>query len=105
MDFIQVDELGQPYYLIKYGDTLSKLAAKTGFTVPEIADCNHITNANNLRMGQKILFPENGPTVTNPNRFTKISGTSPVATCITVGILVITPIRSPIKSCQTKLTL
>lgn len=67
LDFIQVDELGQPYCLIKSGDTLSKLAAKTGFTVPEIADCNHITNANNLRVGQKILFPENGPTVTNPN--------------------------------------
>lgn len=65
IDIIQLDELNQPYYIIQSGDTLSALAAKTGFTVPEIADCNHITNANSLSVGQKILFPLDGPTVIN----------------------------------------
>jgi murein DD-endopeptidase MepM/ murein hydrolase activator NlpD len=47
-------------YTVKSGDTLGKLASRTGYTVAEIASYNKITNVNSIAVGQKIKFPPRG---------------------------------------------
>ncbi|WP_052137873.1 LysM peptidoglycan-binding domain-containing protein [Heyndrickxia ginsengihumi] len=42
------------YYVIKTGDTLSELAIKYGTTVNKLQSLNHIKNANNIYVGEKI---------------------------------------------------
>lgn len=45
------------YYIIKRGDTLSKIAKMYGVTVSAIAQANNITNVNLIRVGQRLLIP------------------------------------------------
>ena len=45
-------------YTVKSGDTLYKIANKYGVTVKQIADYNHLTNVNALRVGQKLKIPK-----------------------------------------------
>lgn len=44
-------------YVVKKGDTLSSIGRKYGKTATELAKYNHITNVNNLQIGQKIKIP------------------------------------------------
>lgn len=44
-------------YVVKAGDTLSKIAAAHQVSLQEIADLNGITNQNMIYVGQKILIP------------------------------------------------
>lgn len=60
---IQQDEAGNLYYVVNSGDSLSRIANSTGFTVPELADYNNIQNASMINVGQHILFPAAGPSV------------------------------------------
>lgn len=60
---IQVDDKGLPYYVVKPGDHLSKIALMTGFTVPELADYNNITTPSMIYTGNVIRFPEAGPSI------------------------------------------
>ena len=43
-------------YLVKQGDTLSKLAAKFHCTVEDICEWNDIKNPNLISVGQKLIF-------------------------------------------------
>lgn len=45
-------------YTVKFGDTLSKIAKKYGVTVDAIAQANGIKNVNLIRVGKKLIIPE-----------------------------------------------
>ena len=44
-------------YVVKYGDTLGKIAAAYGLTVKELASANNIANADLIRTGAKLAIP------------------------------------------------
>ena len=44
-------------YVVKYGDTLSDIAAKYNTTYQRIAEYNGIKNPNIINVGQKIKIP------------------------------------------------
>lgn len=44
-------------YVVKSGDSMYKIATKYGLTVKQLADYNHITNVNNIRVGQVLKIP------------------------------------------------
>ncbi|MHB1488754.1 MAG: LysM peptidoglycan-binding domain-containing protein [Acidimicrobiales bacterium] len=44
-------------YTVKRGDTVSALAAVDGTTVAEIIDLNHLANANDIVVGQRLILP------------------------------------------------
>lgn len=48
------------YYVVKKGDTLQKIAKKTGFSVNQIKTMNHL-NPKYLKIGQKIVLTRRGP--------------------------------------------
>ena len=45
-------------YVVKAGDSLSKIAAKHGVNARELAELNQIVDANKIRIGQKLLLPD-----------------------------------------------
>jgi len=47
-------------YTVKSGDTLGRIASRTGYTVAELASYNSIKNVNLILVGQKIKFPPKG---------------------------------------------
>lgn len=47
------------YYIVQKGDTLSEIALKYHTTVEELVKLNNIKNKNLIRVGQKILLPNN----------------------------------------------
>ena len=47
-------------YTVKPGDTLGKIASRTGYTVAELGSYNKIKNVNLINVGQKIKFPPKG---------------------------------------------
>ena len=47
-------------YMVKAGDTLSKIAAKYGTTYQKLASYNGIANQNKINVGQKIRIPGSG---------------------------------------------
>lgn len=60
MDFIEVDEDGNPYYVVKQGDTLWSIAYKTGFSVSDLAKYNDLHDPTIINPGQIIKFPATG---------------------------------------------
>ena len=44
-------------YTVRKGDTLSQIAQRHGVRLSSIAKANNMTNANRLRVGQKLLIP------------------------------------------------
>lgn len=44
-------------HVVSAGDTLTKIAQQYGTTVPQLKKINNITNANLIRVGQKIRLP------------------------------------------------
>lgn len=44
-------------YTVKKGDTLSRIGAKYGVTVPELAKANGIINVNLIHVGQVLIIP------------------------------------------------
>ena len=57
------------YYIVKKGDTLTKIAKMFNTTVNELVNLNNIKNKNLIYVGQKILLPAN-------NYFPKYTGKS-----------------------------
>lgn len=45
-------------YVVKSGDSLSKIAAAHGVSTRELAELNQITDANKIRGGQKLILPD-----------------------------------------------
>ena len=45
-------------YVVKSGDSLSKIAAAHGVSTRELAELNQITDANKIRVGQKLILPD-----------------------------------------------
>jgi len=45
-------------YVIKAGDSLSKIAVSHGVNTRELAELNQITDANKIRIGQKLILPD-----------------------------------------------
>ena len=45
-------------YVVKTGDSLSKIAAKHGVNARELAELNKITDPNRIRIGQKLILPD-----------------------------------------------
>jgi len=45
-------------YVIKSGDSLSKIAISHGVNTRELAELNQITDANKIRIGQKLILPD-----------------------------------------------
>lgn len=52
------EHLGGKTYVVKSGDMLSKIAARSGVTSREIMELNGIKDPNKIRIGQKLLLPE-----------------------------------------------
>lgn len=48
-------------YIVKKGDTLSKIAKAYKTTVAELVDLNNLTNPNRIEIGQRIVVAETGP--------------------------------------------
>jgi LysM repeat protein len=46
------------YYVVKQGDTLSRIAARLGVSVAELARVNGITNTNFVYVGQRLQIPK-----------------------------------------------
>jgi peptidoglycan DL-endopeptidase LytE len=44
-------------YVVKSGDTLWKIAHRTGISVSRLASVNHIANPNRIHVGQKLTLP------------------------------------------------
>ncbi|MCC5896024.1 MAG: LysM peptidoglycan-binding domain-containing protein [Alkalibacterium sp.] len=53
-------------YTVKSGDTLYAIALRYNTTVARIAAANNITNTNLIRVGQVLIIPTSGGTVTPP---------------------------------------
>jgi LysM repeat protein len=45
-------------YVVKSGDSLSKIAAAHGVNTRELSELNQITDANKIRAGQKLVLPD-----------------------------------------------
>ena len=45
-------------YVVKSGDSLSKIAAAHGVKFAELKELNQIADANNIRIGQKLILPD-----------------------------------------------
>ncbi len=52
-----LDAAAKQTYTVQSGDSLSKIAAKTGVTSREIAELNNIKDANKIKLGQKLVLP------------------------------------------------
>lgn len=63
------------YYTVKSGDTLSQIARRTGYSVAELVTWNHLTDANDLKVGQVIRIQPSGEV--HPGAQTVSVGTAP----------------------------
>ena len=52
-----VSSSGETVYIVKAGDSLSKIAAKYNTTYQKLAEYNSISNPNVIKVGQKIKIP------------------------------------------------
>ena len=54
-------------YVVKAGDTLSKIATRNGITMARLLELNPtITNANKIKVGDKINLPDTSTENTKP---------------------------------------
>ena len=51
-------ELSRRYYIVRYGDTLSEIAAKYHTTVAELVRLNNIKNPNLIYVGERLILPD-----------------------------------------------
>ena len=52
---------GSEYYVVRKGDTLQRIAKKTGHPLSEISRLNHHVNARSLKIGQNLVLARHGP--------------------------------------------
>lgn len=55
--YVVIDVDGTLVYLVKKGDTLSKISGLVGYSVQELAEYNHIQNVNLIYVDQAIRIP------------------------------------------------
>ena len=55
---LKTDVAAENVYVIKAGDSLSKIAVKHGVNTQELAELNQIADANKIRIGQKLILPD-----------------------------------------------
>lgn len=55
---LKTDVAAENVYVIKSGDSLSKIAAAHGVNSRELAELNQIADANKIRIGQKLILPD-----------------------------------------------
>lgn len=55
---LTTDVAAKNVYVIKSGDSLSKIAAAHGVNSRELAELNQIADANKIRIGQKLILPD-----------------------------------------------
>jgi LysM repeat protein len=73
-------------YVVKSGDSLSKIAAAHGVNTRELAELNQITDANKIRANQKLVLPDHAkPSQSQPSEKSaaapaKASASAPAAT-------------------------
>jgi LysM repeat protein len=67
-------------YVIKSGDSLSKIAVSHGVNTRELAELNQITDPNKIRIGQKLILPDySKPSTSQPSAKQAASAKGPSA--------------------------
>lgn len=61
MDWLTQQDDGDYVYLVQKGDCLNDICARTGFALNEVVAYNHIDNPNIIHVGERIVFPKDGP--------------------------------------------
>lgn len=61
MDWLIQQDDGDYVYVVQKGDCLNDICARTGFALNEVVAYNHIDNPNIIHVGERIVFPKDGP--------------------------------------------
>lgn len=61
MDWLTQQDDGDYVYVVQKGDCLNDICSRTGFALNEVVAYNHIDNPNIIHVGEKIVFPKDGP--------------------------------------------
>ena len=61
MDWLTQQDDGDYVYVVQKGDCLNDICARTGFVLNEVVAYNHIDNPNIIHVGERIVFPKDGP--------------------------------------------
>lgn len=60
------NQAGTTVYVVRPGDTLSRIAARYGVTVSQLTAINHLANPSLIRSGQRLMIPVVGTAVAEP---------------------------------------
>lgn len=61
MDWLTQQDDGDYVYVVQKGDCLNDICSRTGFAWNEVVAYNHIDNPNIIHVGERIVFPKDGP--------------------------------------------
>lgn len=61
MDWLTQQDDGDYVYVVQKGDCLNDICSRTGFASNEVVAYNHIDNPNIIHVGERIVFPKDGP--------------------------------------------
>lgn len=61
MDWLTQQDDGDYVYVVQKGDCLNDICSRTGFALNEVVMYNHIDNPNIIHVGERIVFPKDGP--------------------------------------------
>lgn len=61
MDWLTQQDDGDYVYVVQKGDCLNDICSRTGFALNEFVAYNHIDNPNIIHVGERIVFPKDGP--------------------------------------------
>lgn len=61
MDWLTQQDDGDYVYVVQKVDCLNDICARTGFALNEVVAYNHIDNPNIIHVGERIVFPKDGP--------------------------------------------
>lgn len=61
MDWLTQQDDGDYVYVVQKGDCLNDICFRTGFALNEVVAYNHIDNPNIIHVGERIVFPKDGP--------------------------------------------
>lgn len=61
MDWLTQQDDGDYVYVVQKGDCLNDICSRTGFALNEVVVYNHIDNSNIIHVGERIVFPKDGP--------------------------------------------
>lgn len=61
MDWLTQQDDGDYVYVVQKGDCLNDICSRTGFALNEVVAYNHIDNSNIIHVGERIVFPKDGP--------------------------------------------